>query len=180
MAVAKPKPSSLAKKPLEKTFSLDVRHEPFKKVLFCNKFLIERLKSHWLFAFGLQSQSGEPLDSYCVVVTNQDMENIRRNWLDYLGKIGLPQNNIREFTGWRPPFSREQSVETSNLIRLGRIGEIAEFRFFNFPFSRMLDPEDGRTAPHGVETSPLALIRCDLDLQIHFLMTIFADELESQ
>jgi hypothetical protein len=160
---------------------LDVRHEPFRKILFCNRFAIEREGGNRLVVFLFQSATGEIYDTYAVVLTFQDMESLKENWLDYLGKIGMPpsegqnyQVNLRSL-----PF-RGTAVETSNFIRLGRVGEIAEFRFFNFPISRMLDKGDIAPPDSGVETIPLALIRCDLNLQIQFLATFFDNALENQ
>ena len=172
------KPATPKDNQQEKTISLNIRHAPFRKVLFCNKFQIIKLGSHRLFSFGLQTENGDVLDSYHVVVTGEDIENLRSSWLDYLGKLGLPELEIRDFTEWRQRFSDTQTVETSNFIRLGRVGKIAEFRFFNFPVSRILDYSGFGDLSDGVETTPMALIRCDLDLQIHFLMTVFDDAVE--
>jgi len=156
--------------------TLDIRYSPFPKVLFCNRFHIEKIGDHVFLAFGLLSASSETLDAYGLVVTGADLEMQRANWLDYLGKLGMPTAPHHRFAGWNPSANQLRGVETANFFRFGRVGPVAEFRFFVFPITRMMDFKDLTPEKQEIETVPLALIRCDLDLQIHFLMTLLGPD----
>ncbi|MEM1157825.1 MAG: hypothetical protein AAGH72_06185 [Verrucomicrobiota bacterium] len=179
MAVAKKSPRKQSA-PKEKNIHLDVRHEPVRKVLFCNKFAIEADGENRLLVFLFQSRTGDIYDSYSTVVTGQDMMSLKDNWLDYLGQIGMELVKDADYqVNLRSMPIKISTIESSNFVRLGRVGNVAEFRFFNFPISRMLDRGEIAPKSSGVETTFLALVRCDLSLQIQFLAALFENEVEN-
>jgi hypothetical protein len=142
----------------------------FRRSMFFNRYSIERVDGHALIDFGLVT-SRFVVDSYSVLIDQETLKMEKDSMLAYLGQIGAPNAPVEGGAF----IHGERKVDASNCFLMSRSGEIGEIRIGLFSIGIVLEKKTA--TPETFEATPLALLRCDANLQRNLLTDLYKEEL---
>jgi hypothetical protein len=143
----------------------------FRKMMFFNRFRVEREDGFFIIHFGHMSSSGLLLDSYCTVLAPDALKNNRDSVLAYLNRIGQPK---AAQPPWQGLVSGQRS-DVADIIAMAGRQEVGETCFGVFPMfvgSRMAASE---AAGKTFDAEPQALLRSSLEVQRQLIVSLYAE-----
>lgn len=124
-----------------------------------------------IFYFGLLDEADLVRDTYACAIDELTLGRQKEDLLAYVGRAGT--STPSEIVPWKPKGSLINKVECANIIRTARVGKIGEIRLFNYSLGDAFDVQ--RQGGDSVKGFPVALLRCEKDLQRALLLSIYAD-----
>jgi hypothetical protein len=100
------------------------------------------------------------------------LEASRDSMLSFLDAISDASDVENEV--WQPP-SDCQGVEACNIMHMARTGEIGEVRLGLFSTGVAIEGRKSSQVKFEVAANPLALLRCDLEVQKRLLLALYVD-----
>jgi len=119
---------------------------------------------------GFFNVDDELLATYSCVLFNEYLDRCKKEWLDYLGKIGTPKTVLE--TSWRPSASRISKIEPVTAWFLARNGDEAEIRCYTHSLGDVLVAGRAET-PEKVRAYPTALLKSSLETQKLLIVSLF-------
>jgi hypothetical protein len=147
-----------------------------------NRFAIIRDDGFTITCFGLLSRDGKLLDKFACILSENTLENLKENLVQYSDQVGEPKRRIPK---WNPPIRDLSVVEhpfnlltelpVADFIHLCNWNDAyAEMCFWNYSQAKAADlmrtGNIGILVPWGV-----GLIRCSIDLQRAFLEQLYTE-----
>jgi hypothetical protein len=156
--------------------TLSIAAQSFPRTMLFNRVGLERLGSAFIFYFGLVDQKGV-LDSYACAVDEEAVKRHKEDILLYVNRAS--PETPPDFDSWhrdvpRAPFGASPigRVDLANLMLVARVGPLAELRFYNYAMGDVLEAQkEGKTS---VESFPVALLRCELELQRSMFLHLYS------
>ncbi len=160
----------MEKKPKTRELVAELVPDRFATSLHFNRFGIERLDVATAVHFGLFNTDDELLATYSCVLFNEYLDRCKKEWLDYLGKIGTPKAALE--MGWRPSPSRISRIEPVTAWFLARNGDEAEIRCYTHSLGDVLVAGRSETS-EKIRAYPAALLKSSLETQKLLIVALF-------
>jgi hypothetical protein len=161
----------MAAKPKKIEIFVTLEAERFAVNMFFNRFSVETLGRHRLIHFGLVVRN-ETMAQYSTVLEANAIQQSRSSMLDYLGTIGTVDESEPE--KWRP-LLEGGTVNVSNVIHMSHSGDSAEVRFGVYSSGVALEHLKKATGKVNLAGNPLALLRCDVELQKLLIIQLYSE-----
>lgn len=142
----------------------------FRKVMFFNRFRVEREDGFCVIYFGHLGNSGLLVDSYCCVLPADTLQNSEKALLTYLTQVGHAKGAAPEFQGFA---SKDTQSGVADLISMARRGEIGEtgFGMFSMITGTQLSPaSEGKV----FDAEPMILLRSSVEMQRQLISALYA------
>jgi len=143
----------------------------YPKVMFFNRFRVEKAEGFRVLHFGLVVESAGILDYYCCVIAESTLTQSRENLLGYLGKIGPAAAATPAIWQTAPPSKKADVADIVNMARRGDEAEVV-LSVFSIWALTLASRESEQSE---IEAQPLALLRCEPELQRQFIGAMYAD-----
>lgn len=141
----------------------------FPRTMFYNRVALESLGVMRVFHFGLTDDGDTLRDSYTCMIDEEALLRHKDEILSYVARAS--SEPTAELPAWRPKFSAT-AIDVANVLRVARIGNIAELRFHNFSIGDVLEARN--EGPSNITSAPVALLRCELQLQRSLFLSLYS------
>lgn len=142
----------------------------FPKVMYFNRFRIEREERLCLVQFGLVSASAL-LDSYSCVLPSEMLAHHQKSLLEYLNLTGRAATCPTPWKG----AALEKQVEVADVVVMSFRGEMAETCFYVFSFCAASRLAQKGTEANSMPAQPLALLRCATEFQKQLIVGLYEE-----
>jgi hypothetical protein len=139
-----------------------------------NRFAIDHGEGFTVAYFGLVNKSGFLLDRLTCLFPEYTLQSLKENLVQYSDKAGPPQ---KQTPAWTPPTFQSSDLSTLPVIDFVHLchwdDAYAEICFWSY--SRASAAEVAAIGKKSDFITPwgIALLRCDLDLQLAFLGKLY-------
>jgi len=157
--------------PKEKSITIKLPFGRPLHTLFCDGYAIRKFGDFTDLDF-LCERSGEALS---IRMATEFLTSQRQDFLGYLKKVGLPTS--RAPAQVRVPQATLVVADTLGMASHKKVGEIA-FHAISWLYAVKEDPGDDDLSRSRAAYF-VASIRCSLDLQLHWINALYADENET-
>ena len=154
-----------------KDVTVSIHSQHFPRTIAFNRVGLEKMGPFRLFYFGLVNEDDHLCDCYACAIDELTLERQKEDLLAYVGRARA--STPTEIVAWKPKASAVNAVPTANLIRAARVNDIGEIRLFNYSLGDALDVQ--RQGGASLDGFPIALLRCELDLQRSLFLSIYAE-----
>jgi len=151
-------------------FELDLPRGGFRKIGFFNVFRVEKEEGFRLLQVGLVTSLGV-VDSFTCVITDFALETNRDSLVGFLKHLGPPQTTSP--TPWKG-VPVEKGLNIVDILHMAVSGRSAETTLFSFSVTTLMRVTKSASVDvELVPAEPLALLRCEPELQKHLIATLY-------
>jgi hypothetical protein len=150
-----------------KNVRFDFPRSGYKRLMPFNRFAVERIDSLVIIHFGLVNNSGLLLDRYSIGIFQVELDALKENLMDYLGKTG---SLAEPPPTWQPPSGINQ-VEVFNHVGVTSNPDVAETSLNNLVVRGL--HEARQTTGGAVPIDPVVLLRSTLEVQKHLIRELY-------
>jgi hypothetical protein len=143
----------------------------YPKVMYFNRFRVDKEDGFSVVHFGLVGASGLIQDYYCCVFMSETLKQNKQSLVDYLTKLGALKGDLP--TVWQVALPGHKT-EVADIISMAHRSGIAEIGLSIFSLISTLNvkPDDSKNI---LEAQPLALLRSDVETQKQLIADLYAD-----
>jgi len=142
---------------------------PFPRVLFFNRFKVEREKDFRLVDFGLLVAT-ELVDGYSCVFPDEALHRNKESLLGYLGRIGRAEKSTE--TPWKG-IQGKRATDVVDVVTMAIRDEMADTGLFAFSLSATMPSKKGGSAG-PIPAQPLVLLRSTAEVQKQLIEALYA------
>ena len=156
---------------LQKEIKLEVQlpSEGFPKVLYFNRFRVDRDNGFTLAQFGLVVAS-DLVDHHSCVFSENVLKQNEIPLLDYLNRIGRPAE--LEPSAWKG-VTAIRSTDVADIISMAYRGDVAETAFYLFSLVAATRGKKGAERETALKAQPLLLLRSTSELQKQLIVSLY-------
>jgi hypothetical protein len=140
----------------------------FPRTMFFNRFRVEKEEGFSILSFGLVSNAGILVDSYCCVLTDEALENNKRSLLEYYGRTGEPKTQAVPWQG-APPPKKTDVVDVVSMTIQGKHAETGLVLFSHVAAFKVVNAGAGKTVPGQA----VVLLRSSTDVQMQLIKALY-------
>lgn len=156
-----------------KTLAIRTTATAFKKVMFFNKFSIEKFDDYLLMTYVFTEIRETPLDFFSCVISKRDLEQEKNSIISYLERMpDIDDKTEGKWVGAPTP----RNIFTINTINVSYVDKIAEITLHNFSMKSAIDNvREANSKSKSVEiiSEPIALLRSPIGIQKQLLSEIY-------
>ena len=157
-----------------KEVSINVRmpQSGFPKLMYFNRFKIEKDDIFATIYFGFASKSAVLIDQLVIVMPLDALKHQQSNLLQYREKALARSSTVRQ-PEWQPVPSINMGSQLGDLINMSSGGKMAETSFCALSTHAAIEKSrSGSSVP--LRAQPVALLRSSFDLQLSLIEELYA------
>ena len=153
----------------EKSLEVVVPESGYPRTMYFNRYRVERHSVFSLVYFGLVSESGVIVDSYCCAFTHDALEANKKALMEYLGKLGVPKDTL-------PTWSNSSGIANSgiaDIIGMTYTGNFAETQLALYSRNAVFRASQEKQSKASVQGQAVALLRSEKEIQAHLIKAMY-------
>jgi hypothetical protein len=157
--------------PKETKLEISLPQGGFPKVMYFNRFRVDRDPEFKLVQFGLIVDT-DLVDGYSSILPNDALRQNEKSLLDYLNRIGRAAENADG--SWKG-LTGECHASVADIITMAHRGGVAETGLFIFSLSAATRLHKAGAANETILAQPLVLLRSSAELQKQLIQSLYAE-----
>jgi len=140
--------------------------------MYFNRFRIEKLDGMSVMYFGLVIPSTGLADYYCCAMSDAGLKGQCEILLAYLERIGRPKQGA---TAWQGTIPSQHKIDVADMINMANHSGTSEIVFAVYSlWAATTAARTSATEHQQLDGQPLALLRCETELQQQFIEALYA------